>query len=85
MCKKKIRSFCFSGNKGGKLKKYIDHPILIQSNTTSVVQVVEIAIGQILCNILEESQNEKFKYCGTRGWSGKRLRSITKNKFLSRR
>ena len=57
MCKKKkIRSFCFSGNKGGKLKKYIDHPILIPSNTTSVVQVVEIAIGQILCNILEESQ-----------------------------
>ena len=57
MCKKKkIKSFCFSGNKGGKLKKYIDHTILIPSNTTSVIQVVEIAIGQILCNILEDAE-----------------------------
>jgi D-sedoheptulose 7-phosphate isomerase len=57
ICKqKKIKSFCFSGNNGGKLKRYIDYPIIIPSNKTSVIQVIEIAIGQILCNILEDAQ-----------------------------
>lgn len=56
MCKKqKIKTFCLSGNNGGKLSKYIDYPIIIKSKTTSVIQVIEICIGQILCNILENS------------------------------
>ena len=52
---KKIATFCFSGNKGGKLKKYIKFPILIPSKITSQIQVAEILIGQILCEFLEEN------------------------------
>lgn len=60
ICKKKyIKTFCFSGNKGGKLKKYVDHPIIINSNKTSVIQVMEISIGQIFCEILENYFYEK--------------------------
>ena len=56
ICKsKKIKSFCLSGNNGGKLSKYTDYPIIIKSKTTSVIQVMEICIGQILCNILENN------------------------------
>jgi D-sedoheptulose 7-phosphate isomerase len=53
--KKKITSFCFSGNNGGKIKKYVKFPILIPSKTTSQIQVVEILIGQIFCEFLEEN------------------------------
>jgi len=57
ICKKKgIKTFCFSGNNGGNLSKYVDHPVIIKSNTTSVIQVIEISIGQILCNFLENSK-----------------------------
>ncbi len=53
--KKKILTFCFSGNKGGKLKKFVDYPILIPSKITSQIQVAEILIGQIFCEYLENS------------------------------
>jgi D-sedoheptulose 7-phosphate isomerase len=55
--KMKIKSFCFSGNKGGKLKKYIKYPIIIPSANTSEIQVAEIMIGQILCEFLENNVN----------------------------
>jgi D-sedoheptulose 7-phosphate isomerase len=55
--KMKIKSFCFSGNKGGKLKKYIKYPIIIPSSNTSEIQVAEIMIGQILCEFLENNVN----------------------------
>lgn len=51
--KKRMLTFCFSGNKGGKLKKYIDYPILIPSKITSQIQVAEILIGQTYCEFLE--------------------------------
>lgn len=51
--KKKLKTFCFSGNKGGKLKKYVNNPIIIPSSITADIQVVEIFIGQIFCDILE--------------------------------
>ncbi|MDB9802206.1 SIS domain-containing protein, partial [Candidatus Pelagibacter ubique] len=53
--KKKITTFCFSGNKGGKIKKYVKFPILIPSKITSQIQVAEILIGQIFCEFLEEN------------------------------
>ena len=52
--RKKILTFCFSGNKGGKLKRYAQYPIILNSNETDVLQVAEIAIGQIYCSILED-------------------------------
>ena len=47
-------TFCFSGNKGGKLKKYTQYPIILKSKETDILQVAEIAIGQIYCSILED-------------------------------
>lgn len=52
--KKKIHTFCFSGNNGGKLKNYTNFPIIIPSKITSQIQVVEIFLGQIYCGILED-------------------------------
>jgi D-sedoheptulose 7-phosphate isomerase len=56
-----IKTFCFSGNKGGKIKKFVQYPIILDSNNTSVLQVIEIALGQIYCNIIENFflKNEK--------------------------
>ena len=51
---KKLKTFCFSGNGGGKLKKYIENSIIIPSSVTANIQVVEIFIGQIFCQIIEE-------------------------------
>ena len=51
--RKKIKTFCFSGNQGGKIKKYVNYPIIIPSKETSVIQVIEIMIGQIFCETLE--------------------------------
>ena len=51
--KKKIKTFCFSGNQGGKIKKYVNYPIIIPSKETSVIQVIEIMIGQVFCETLE--------------------------------
>lgn len=52
--KKGLKTFCFSGNKGGKLKKYCKNNIIIKSNNTSLIQTVEIFLGQIFCNELEK-------------------------------
>ena len=51
--KKGIETFCFAGNKGGRLKKFTKYPILIPSNNTSQIQVIEILIGQVFCQIIE--------------------------------
>ena len=53
--KNKILTFCFSGNKGGKLKNFVDYPILIPSKITSQIQVAEILIGQSFCEFLENN------------------------------
>lgn len=53
--KKKITTFCLSGNNGGKVKKYIKFPILIPSKISSQIQVAEILIGQTFCEFLEEN------------------------------
>ena len=53
--KKKILTFCFSGNNGGKLKKYVDYSIIVPSKITSQIQVAEILIGQTFCEFLEDN------------------------------
>ena len=53
--KKKILTFCFSGNKGGNLKNFVKYPILIPSKITSQIQVAEILVGQIFCEFLENN------------------------------
>ena len=51
--KKGINFYAFTGNKGGKLRRYTKNLILIPSKTTSQIQVIEIFLGQILCDYLE--------------------------------
>jgi len=51
--KKNLITFCFSGNNGGKIKKYTKFPIIIPSKNTALTQVMEIFVGQIYCNIIE--------------------------------
>ena len=52
--KKKLKTFCFSGNNGGKIKKFASHSIVIPSFVTADIQVIQIFIGQIFCEILED-------------------------------
>ena len=52
--KKKLITFCFSGNNGGEIKKFVKFPIIIPSKNTALLQVVEIFLGQIYCNIVED-------------------------------
>ena len=48
-----LKTFCFSGNNGGLIKNYTDHNIIIPSDTTSIIQVCVLFIGQIDCGIIE--------------------------------
>lgn len=52
--KKKIKFFSFSGNSGGILKKYCRNMIIIPSKETSIIQTIEILIGQTLCKVIEK-------------------------------
>jgi D-sedoheptulose 7-phosphate isomerase len=52
--RKGLITFCFSGNNGGKIKKFTKFPILIPSKNTALIQVLEIFIGQIYCKIIED-------------------------------
>ncbi len=52
--KKGAITFCLSGNNGGKLKKYTKYPIIIPSKEVSLIQVYQLFLGQIYCQILED-------------------------------
>ena len=53
--KKRLITFCFSGNNGGRIKKYVKYPIIIPSKDTSLIQVVEVFLGQIFCGFIENN------------------------------
>ena len=53
--KKGIKTFCFSGNKGGKLKRFVKYPIIIPSSNTAIIQVIELLIGQVYCSFIEDN------------------------------
>ena len=52
--KNKLKTFCFSGGNGGKIKKYIKNSIIVPSFITADIQVVQIFLGQTFCEILED-------------------------------
>lgn len=55
ICKKlKIKSFAFLGNNGGIAKKYARYPIMFPSGPTSTTQSMQITVGQVFCEYLEE-------------------------------
>ena len=59
--KKEIHVFCFSGNNGGKIKRYLKNIIIIPSKNTSLIQVIEIFLGQILCDYVETNFKKQEK------------------------
>ena len=55
VCKKiKVISFAFLGNEGGKAKKYANYPIIFPKASTSITQSMQITVGQVFCEYLEE-------------------------------
>jgi D-sedoheptulose 7-phosphate isomerase len=61
--KKKLKTFCFSGNNGGKIKKHVNNSIIVPSFATADIQVAQIFIGQVFCEVLEDFfyKNKSFK------------------------
>jgi D-sedoheptulose 7-phosphate isomerase len=57
--RKKIKFFSIIGNNGGKLRKYTKNLIFINSKQTSLIQVSQIFIGQIYCEIIENTLLKK--------------------------
>lgn len=56
ICKKlKIKSFAFLGNNGGVAKKFVDYPIMFPIAPTSITQSMQITVGQVFCEYLEET------------------------------
>ena len=53
--RKKILTFCFSGNNGGKIKKVCEYSIIIPSKNADKIQVIELFLGQVLCGLIEDS------------------------------
>ena len=53
--KKKLLTFCFSGNNGGKIKKDCEYSIIIPSKNADKIQVIELFLGQVLCGLIEDS------------------------------
>ncbi|OQX81533.1 MAG: phosphoheptose isomerase [Candidatus Omnitrophica bacterium 4484_70.1] len=56
---KGIKTIGFLGKDGGKLKKIVDIPLIVESNNTARIQEMHILIGHILCEIIEEEYIEK--------------------------
>ena len=53
--KKKIKCFALSGNQGGFIKNLDCELINIPHKKTSIIQVCQITLGQILCDYLENN------------------------------
>ena len=52
--KQAIPVFIFSGNNGGKIKQITKNIIPFPKTSTSQVQTMQIFLGQLFCEILEE-------------------------------
>lgn len=51
--KKKIITFCFVGNKKSKVTKVCSYPMFTMGNSVSSIQILQIFLGQIYCEFLE--------------------------------
>lgn len=47
------------GKGGGRLKKIVDLPLVIESNNTARIQEMHILVGHILCKLIEEEYIEE--------------------------
>lgn len=52
---KGAKTAAFLGKDGGKIKDVVDHPVVVQCNTTARVQESHICIIHIICEIVENA------------------------------
>lgn len=55
-----IKSICFSGRKGGKMKGLCDTIFLAQSDNTARIQEIHIKASHIICGLVDEIMFGKF-------------------------
>ncbi len=55
--KKKITTVAMTGLSGGEMIKLADYTLNVPSNTTNNIQEMHIAIGHLLCDIIEKNIN----------------------------
>ena len=51
--KRNIKSILFTGNRGGKAKKFSDINLIVPSRSTARIQEMHILIGQTICDLTE--------------------------------
>ena len=56
-----ITTIAFTGEKGGKMKEQADFTINVPSDTTNHIQEMHIAVGHIICGIIEKECSPKIK------------------------
>ena len=56
-----IKTVAMTGQKGGKMKENADFAINVPSDTTNHIQEMHIAVGHILCGIIEKECAPKVK------------------------
>ena len=58
MAKKKgIKTVAMTGKSGGKMKETADYTINVPSDTTNNIQEMHIAVGHLLCGVIEKEIN----------------------------
>lgn len=58
--KKKALTIALLGNKGGKIKKLVDIPIIVRSSSTPRIQEVHRVIYHIICELVEKNMIKKW-------------------------
>ena len=56
-----ITTIAFTGEKGGKMKDKADIAINVPSDTTNHIQEMHIAVGHVICGIIEKECSPKIK------------------------
>lgn len=56
-----ITTIAFTGEKGGKMKDKADFAINVPSDTTNHIQEMHIAVGHIICGIIEKECSPRIK------------------------
>ncbi len=51
-------TICLTGNDGGKLAEASMHSVVVPSKSTPLIQQAHIAIGHILCELIESDQSD---------------------------
>ena len=50
-----MKTICLAGKDGGALAKCVDIPLVVASKSTARIQECHIAIGHVICELVETS------------------------------